>query len=94
MSPAPPFDPQRAAKRRQNQRSDTSATTDPSIAARAAIVPIRNRNEYLRATEGKVPPRTAIKLFCLECVEWDHDEVRRCPSVACPLWAYRPFQND
>lgn len=37
-----------------------------------------------RITRGK-----AIRLKCLDCCAGNSAEVRRCPSVNCPLWRYR-----
>jgi hypothetical protein len=51
------------------------------------------RAGYLRAAEGTASPREAIKAFCLECVGYKRVEVRRCTATACPLWAYRPWQD-
>lgn len=37
-----------------------------------------------RITRGK-----AIRLKCLDCCAGNSAEVRRCPSMNCPLWRYR-----
>ncbi len=45
-----------------------------------------DRRMYMeeRITRGK-----AIRLKCLDCCCGNSAEVRRCPSVKCPLWRYR-----
>ena len=35
----------------------------------------------------------AIKAFCLRCVGYEREEVRRCTSFGCPLWTHRPYQD-
>jgi hypothetical protein len=39
-------------------------------------------------------PRRAIKAFCLECVGFDRAAVTGCTAFACPLWNFRPFQEQ
>ena len=51
----------------------------------------RMQDEYRQAMAGK-SLKAAAKAFCLECVMWDKNEVKLCPSVACPLYLYRPFR--
>lgn len=60
---------------------------------RAASVPAKYRTGYVRAVEGAVSPRQAIKAKCLDCSAWQREEVRACQVRACPLWSYRPFQT-
>ena len=47
---------------------------------------------------GKLTPLKAIKLNCLDCVCYDRNEVAKCPSVNCPLHAFRfgrnPYGNE
>lgn len=35
----------------------------------------------------------AVKLHCLECSGYQTSEVTDCVCVACPLWAFRPYQK-
>jgi len=63
------------------------------MANRQADMPKPYRSTYNRAMGGK-SLRAAIRSFCLECVCWQREEVRRCPSYPCPLWPYRPYQEN
>lgn len=56
-------------------------------------MPTAYRHNYDKAMTGK-SLRAATKAFCLECVMWQKNEVRLCPSVPCPLWLYRPYQDS
>ena len=46
-----------------------------------------------RAYEAKASPRAAIKAFCLQCVGYVRKDITECSALACPLWAYRPYQG-
>ena len=58
-----------------------------------ANAPESAKNTLARAFSGSASPRQAIKAMCLVCVGYDRQEVKNCSSYACPLWAYRPFQD-
>lgn len=36
-------------------------------------------------------PRAAIKAKCLDCCNFDREEVRNCAVEACPLHSFRPY---
>ena len=61
---------------------------------RMKAMPKRYRSIYQRAFSGKASPREAIKAFCLECVGWQREEIKKCTCSACPLYAYRPYQSS
>lgn len=83
------------AKATQNHgRSDGNRPQHASIQKKAKRIPPLYRQGYLRAVSGQASPRQAIKAFCLECICWQRNEIELCPSVSCPLYPYRPFQND
>ena len=63
------------------------------IQQRLNDIPAGYRKIYERSTEGKASPREAIKSFCLECICWQKKEISLCPSQACPLHMYRPYQK-
>lgn len=48
--------------------------------------------------EVEKTPMTAIKMKCLECCNWSHNEVTNCKIHDCALWAYRkghrPNEHD
>ena len=47
---------------------------------------------------GRVTPLKAVRLHCLSCCNGSANEVRLCPTKACPLWpfrhGYRPNAED
>jgi hypothetical protein len=53
-------------------------------------IPQQYRTNYIKAMGGK-SRKSATKAFCLECVQWEREEVKKCPSIACPLYPYRPY---
>ena len=52
-------------------------------------VPESMQNIYDRTQAGTASPRQAIKMFCLECVGYDREEVKVCSDQGCPLYQYR-----
>ena len=81
----------------ENGAPDRLSRLDP--ARRAAVedrlsqMPKLYRGAYLRAMGGR-SRRSAIRAFCLECTGWQRAEVARCMALACPLFSYRPFQEE
>ena len=68
------------------------------IKAIAHSAPQKYRALYLKALQGKLSPRSAIKIKCLECCAWERfeggkDKIGSCSVMRCPLWSLRPFQN-
>ena len=61
------------------------------ILRKLAAMPASCRRGYLLALTGKSRMR-AMDIHCLECAGWNRADVARCESVACALWAYRPFR--
>jgi hypothetical protein len=64
------------------------------VASRLPGVPPQYRRLYLRVTNGEGTRTDCMKAQCLECLDYDPDEIRRCTSYACALYAYRPFQPN
>ncbi|HIJ72228.1 MAG TPA: hypothetical protein HPP87_12865 [Planctomycetes bacterium] len=62
------------------------------IAQRRAQMPRKYRRTYDRAVSGK-SLRACVDSFCLECCGWKSQEVSLCTSLACPLYAVRPYQT-
>lgn len=62
------------------------------IAKRRADMPKAYRGIYDKAMGG-ASKAAAIHAFCLECVGWDRNAVKRCMSTPCPLFPYRPYQG-
>lgn len=65
---------------------------DIKIQKRLEDMPESYRANYLKAVEGKSRP-CAVKAMCLECMGWQRIEVKNCPSIACPLYNYRPYRR-
>lgn len=47
------------------------------------------RNGNMGTVELTLPPRTAIKRMCDECMGWKRGEVERCTAPLCPLFPFR-----
>lgn len=75
----------------QNRLARLDPARRASVEKRLSQMPPTCRNNYLKAVSGK-SPAAGIKAFCMECVCWDRAEVAGCTSLACPLYAYRPFK--
>lgn len=56
-------------------------------------IPIKYQKQYIKAVNGELSPRQAIKINCLECVGWRRSEVTLCTDKTCPLYKYRPLQK-
>lgn len=52
------------------------------------------QNLLSRAFSGSASPREAIKATCLACVGFNRSAVKKCTGWTCPLWVYRPFQDE
>ena len=74
--------------------SEMGASRRTLVLKRASDAPEASQRGYLAAACGVASPRAAIKAFCMMCVCWQRAEVTLCSAEACPLWAYRPFQNE
>ncbi|MFC1532659.1 hypothetical protein ACFL7M_04755 [Thermodesulfobacteriota bacterium] len=46
-----------------------------------------------KTRDVKLTPLSAIRAFCLECVCWSPDEVRKCTDTLCPLYIFRFGKN-
>lgn len=68
-------------------------TRAEKIAKHRADMPKIYRATYDRAVSGK-SLRACINAFCSECTQWQRVEVRLCTSLACPLYAVRPYQGS
>ncbi len=49
---------------------------------------------FLRVYSGKASPREAIRAHCLECIGFEVAAVKDCGAPACPLYEYRPYQEE
>lgn len=51
-------------------------------------VPKKYKGLYAKAI-AKKSRKAAIRSFCLECVSYYPDEVKKCTDEGCPLYKYR-----
>ena len=68
-------------------------TREEQITQRREQMPKIHRSNYDKAIKGR-SMKAATKAFCLECVQWQKEEVRLCTDLACPLYPYRPYKNS
>lgn len=57
------------------------------------LVPRSSQAIFHRAYTGSKSKADSIKAKCLDCSQFDRDEIKKCPVVTCPLWNIRPFQG-
>lgn len=62
------------------------------IAERRSQIPDIHKANYDKALRGR-SMKAGVKAFCLECVCWQKEEVRKCNDLACPLSPYRPYKE-
>jgi hypothetical protein len=67
---------------------------DASQEGELSRTPISARGIVARAFAGKASPRQAIKARCLQCSNYQRDEIKHCTVEGCALWTYRPYQDD
>ena len=77
--------------RKQSYPDTMDLSSAERIRKHRGQIPKIHRLVYDRAMQGK-SLKSAVKSFCLECYQWDKEEVRACPSVQCPLHCYRPYK--
>lgn len=64
------------------------------VARIVAEAPVSARRTLSRSFAGEASPRAAIKAACLACCGFERAQVTRCTGYSCPLWMYRPYQDD
>ena len=57
-------------------------------------VPEKHKIATRRALFGQMSRATAVKVKCLQCCNYDREEVRHCVVVTCALHNVRPYQLD
>jgi len=56
-------------------------------------VPPRFRSFMIKSIRGELSPTQAIKAGCLDCSNYQPNEIRLCPCNECPVYRHRPYQN-
>lgn len=69
-------------------------TRDERVSRVLADAPASCRNTLSQAFSGSASPRGAIKAQCLACTGYARAEIASCTGYSCPLWKYRPFQDE
>lgn len=55
-------------------------------------VPTLSKGIVKHAYTRIIAPKRHIKAKCLDCTNYQREEITKCPVETCPLWAIRPFQ--
>lgn len=79
---ASPLGDIKAAPKRSKLRPDVKALL-------LRIVPVAYRGLVGRAEHSN---KALLALKCLECVDWQREEVRHCQCFDCPLHSIRPYR--
>jgi hypothetical protein len=59
-------------------------------------IPITYKRLWGNVRKKSAAPRLAIKAQCQQCVGYENvrTSIKDCDSTACPLFAYRPYQDN
>jgi len=55
-------------------------------------VPEKHKIATQRVLLGQLPRSSAIRIKCLQCCNYDRDEVKHCAVATCALHPVRPYQ--
>jgi len=56
-------------------------------------VPDKHKIATERALKGQMSRANAVKMKCLQCCNYDREEVKCCPVITCALNIVRPYQS-
>ena len=56
-------------------------------------VPEKHRLATQRALLGQIPRSTAIRVKCLQCCNYQREEIKVCTVITCALHPVRPYQD-
>lgn len=59
---------------------------------RYEAIPESYKLNYRKAVMG-LSRASAVKAKCLDCTNWQRNEITLCVAEDCPLWVWRPYQN-
>lgn len=88
MSHEKPFT---GAGAKKSRKKVSKALPDKAL-KKLAEIPRAYRQTYKRAMTGN-SLRAAVNAFCLECVQWQREEIKLCTAIDCPLFQYRPYKK-
>lgn len=71
-------------------------TLSPEQVVSVQQTPLNVQEAMKKAYAGECSPILAIKMKCIECCGCEDyiSRVRECGITRCPLWAYRPYQEN
>lgn len=76
---------------KQKLQAGREKTVDESYLKRMKkIVPTRFHNVVVKAAKGN--KSAAVKLKCLDCADYQTNEVKGCTVCGCPLYHIRPYK--
>jgi len=56
-------------------------------------VPEKHKIATRRALLGQIPRSTAIRVKCLQCCNYEREQISECTVITCALWPVRPYQD-
>jgi hypothetical protein len=66
------------------------AVTEPAPEATAVNKPpVRTRSTKKKSERDKITRAQAIKLQCMDCMNFQKYLIKDCPDFQCPLWTFR-----
>lgn len=58
------------------------------------LVPLRYRFLFYKIFNGENSRVQAVKAKCIDCSNFQKEEVTNCAAIQCPLWNFRPYQKN
>lgn len=59
----------------------------------AQSVPEKHKIATRRALLGQITRSTAIRVRCLQCCNYEREQIQLCSVITCALHPVRPYQN-
>lgn len=79
---------------RVKKSRDTTEKEEADIQAYLTrSVPDKHKIATERVLKGQLPKSAAIRIKCMQCTNYQREEVTHCGVVTCALFAVRPYQE-
>lgn len=65
---------------------------NPELKSHIQLVPLRYQHLLCEIFSGVNSRTKAVKAKCLDCSNYQVQEIKECPCKLCPLWNYRPYK--
>jgi hypothetical protein len=85
--------PQPRSPRIKDERSTPAHERELITQYVATAVPEKHRLATQRALLGQIPRSTAIRVKCLQCCNYQREEIKVCTVITCALHPVRPYQG-